>query len=579
MAFDSLTFAAATAECKDKLIGGKITKINQIDRFSILMKVYSQGKNYKFYLSAHPTTGHFALTEKNYENPQTPPVFCMLMRKHLENGKIIAINQSLWDRILTIDIQMTDETGLPDTRRLILEIMGKHSNIIITHPDTLYIYDGIKRYSLAVSRHREILPGRTYIAPPTSTKPLFCELTAEELALACTSLENTDIAGSTALMQTTSGISPFLATEIIARAGIDPNEEINAYGAIEYAKIKQAITEIVDIKNTGNFTPTAIIENERPKDFTAITLTSLPSEKQTAFPTMQALLDYFYETSKTNVEYDTLQKDLTKIISTQLNRLTKKIALQNKDLNNAENAEKFKEYGNLLSAYLYMVEKGMENITLPSFYEEKEISIPLQKDLTPQENITRCFHKYTKAKNSKIEIEKQIETNIAELEYVESVNLTLDEAKSLDDLIMLKAELAENGYVKIKKSAKTQNIEKLEPIEYRLTDGHIVLVGRNNKQNDLLTLKKAGKEDIWFHTQKIPGSHVIIRREGKRTITDKTLLEAAQIAAYHSKGRTSENVPVDYTTISQVKKPKGAKTGIVIYFQQKTLHVTPKIPK
>ncbi|MDD2568900.1 MAG: NFACT RNA binding domain-containing protein [Clostridia bacterium] len=589
MPFDSLTLAAAEYELKTKILGSRVIKIHQPDKFSIILRLHNNGQNYRLLLSAHPVLGRIHLTENAADNPTTPPLFCMVLRKHLEGAKITAIAQQNWDRVIHIDFNATDETGEPVKRRLILEIMGKHSNLVLTDSETGLIFDGIRRYSYNLSRHREILPGRTYIAPPAPhDKVAFEHITAENLQIILLekASDNLSISIQRLISKAIAGLSPFLVKEIIYRSGLTTETAVEFMGEYEYTALWRSFAQIKQIRNIGSFEPVLLKANNTYYDYAAIKLIQVPEAEQEPCPTISTALDAYYSITQTNNLFKARQNNLLKLINNEHQRLAKKIALQESDLAETVAAKKYKEAGELLTTYMYLLEKGMQNITLNSFYkEEEEIKIKLLPELSPMDNIKRYFAKYNKAKKSQTSITEQLNKNKEELEYVESVLLNLENAQTLDDIEQLKQELTEAGYLKPKplkkgqKTAKIKDTALLEPLKYQSTDGHTILAGKNNKQNDFLTLKKAQKQDIWLHTQKIPGSHVIICHEFERPITPQTLIEAASIAAWHSKARFSAQVPVDYTTVSQVKKPNGAKPGMVIYFQQKTLYVQPKLPE
>ena len=582
MPFDSLTTTAASQETANLLLGAKVIKIHQPDRFSILLRLHHPGGNAKLLISAHPVFGRFHLTETQPENPATPPMFCMVLRKHLENSKLVDIQQLGDDRIVFFDFDATDEIGTPVKRRLILEIMGKHSNLILIDPAENIILDGIRRYSHQISRHREVLPGKPYLLPPSNEKITLDHLTLETLQQLCLKESETQGDLVSLLYQNIAGLSPFLAKEILYRAQI-AEESVDFLGDYEYQKLWQSLQEIQTIKTSSAFQPVLLKNETGFYDYYPIPLTMLEPAEQVSFATLSEALDRYFQIAKEQNLFRNQHRELEKIIQKEAQRLRKKIALQQTDYDQTVHAERFKDAGDLLTAYLYQLAKGMQEITLESFYEPgKQITISLLPELAPMENIKRYYKKYNKAKSSQRFIEEQLNANCAELDYIETLEHTLAEAENNADLQEIKKELTESGYLKPKTYKKGQQPkakikERTEPPrQYQSSDGYTILVGRNNKQNDKLTLKMADKQDIWLHTQKIPGSHTIIKRKGNEPISDVALLEAAALAAWHSKARHSSQVPVDYTLVSQVKKPNGAKPGMVIYFQQKTLYVTPQ---
>ena len=581
MAFDSLCMQSAVRELAADIIGAKVMKVQQPDKYTIILRIYGNGKNMKLLLSAHPVFGRIQLTEETLDNPASPPMFCMVLRKHLENSRISAIRQDGNDRIVHLDFDATNEIGDPEQCRLTLEIMSKHSNLILINAETGKIYDGIRRYTHNISRHREVLPGCEYIAPPATGKTEISQLSYDAL-VEIIMTETAEGSGRlrNILYQKINGISPFLADEILARADLT-DAAPDTFGEYEYSRLWQAICQIESIKEAGDYHPVLLQDNMRYYDYYPIHLVSIPAEQQIEQNSISEMLDFYYKIIHDQGSFDGKHRKLSKVVKKEEQRLKKKIALQEADFNSTVNAERFKEMGDLLTTNLYLLEKGMTEITLNSFYDEnKPIKITLKPELPPMENIKRYYHKFNKAKNSQHQIEEHLAANRTELEYVESLLHELDNAATLEHLAEIRSELAESGYLKAKpdkkqKNKKTEGAE-LPPREYTSSDGHTILVGRNNRQNDKLTLKIARKNDIWLHTQKIPGSHVIIKKKPDEPISDIALLEAAKLAAYHSKARLSAQVPVDYTQVSQVKKPNGAKPGMVIYFQQKTLYVTPQ---
>lgn len=581
MPYDSLVMAASSSEFQHKLLGSRVMKIYQPDKFSITMRFHTAEGNLQAYLSAHPVTGRAHFTNVSRENPGNPPLFCMVLRKHLEGGRLTAIEQLGWERILRFTFSTTDETGLPAERHLYLEIMGKHSNLILVDAANHTIIDGIRRYSHHLSRYREVLPGRPYLLPPPQEKAVPEELQEEAFREALLAQEFT-LPLAKALTAAVSGLSPFLARELVARAGLKEMTTVEYLGEYDYHRLWQALAEIVRIRAAGEYQPVVLHLQGKPYDFAAIALVGVDTAEQHFYPTISAALDDFYQVREEQSRLESKQRELLKRVNTEIQRLVKKIALQEEDLAAAEAAEKYREAGELLTTYLYKIEKGMERIALPHFFEpEKLVEISLDPRLAPMDNIRHYFHRYNKAKNSKALIAAQLDSNREELAYVESILLALENCTDLVQLEEIKNEWVTAGYMPQKQDKKAQkgakNQTTTEPFSY-VIDGYTILAGRNNRQNDRLTLSIAAKDDIWLHTQKIPGSHVIIRKKSGEEIPEDVIRQGAAIAAWHSRAKNSNQVPVDYTVVAQVKKPGGAKPGMVIYFQQKTLYVTPNLP-
>lgn len=575
MAFDSLTMAAAVSDLS-VLIGGKINKIHQPDRHSLILRFFTPAGNFKLLLSAHPTCGRLQLTERSYDNPTKPPLFCMVLRKHLEGAKLIAINQPQGERIARLEFAAHNEIGEDTRRTLILEVMGKHSNLLLVDSDSGLIIDAIRRYSHNVSRYREVLPNIPYLPPPTATLPHPFDF-ADENALAEAILSgDLSLSPDKLLFSCTSGISPYLAREICQTAGLDINADSEELSRLDFTRLFAALQKLHNIIEEKNFAPVLLGEKAHYSDFYA--LPPADNRAHTRFSSMSEALDEFYRALDDAAELANERNRLQKLLTREQQRLTKKLKLEEADLKDAVSAEKYKNSGDLLTAYLHLVPPGATEVELPDFYEpEKMIKIHLKPELSPVDNAKRFFARYNKAKKAERQLREQITANSDELSYVESLQNALTDAESIDDLTAISRELQSAGYQKSDKNApKTKSSPDSRPKQYLTSDGFSVWLGRNNRQNDRLTTKTAAPEDLWFHTQKIPGSHVILRRDPMRDFSDTAIAEAAQLAAAHSQARNADKVPVDYTTIKNVKKPNGAKPGMVIYFEQQTLYVTPR---
>ncbi len=581
MPFDSLTLAAVTAQLQKKILGTRVIKVHQPNKTTIILRLHGNGDNYKLLLCAHPQQARVHLVETTEENPAQPPLFCMVLRKHLEGGRLVKISQNSWERILLLDFEITDETGMPGTRRLVVEIMGKHSNIILLDQASEVIFDGIRRYSHNLSRHREVLPGRTYLPPPLLKQPTPENINEEETWQKLLAGANFVTPLAKAISQQISGISPFLAKEIVARAGLGEETTLEYLGLLEYSRLYAAFKQIKTAYQEEEYQPVVLATGCELYDYYALPLVSVSLAEQQFFPDISQALEYYHQKKEAQNLLEARKRELNKINQAELSRVWKKIALQEENLAEAEAADKYKEAGELLTTYIYLLKKGMDSIDLESLYEPgKMVNVELNPQLAPSDNIKQYFHRYNKAKNSRQLIESQIAAGKEELAYLESVALAIENADDLALLAEIRQELADTGYLQQKPqpkgSKKTPAI--LSPHEYVSSDGYTILAGRNNRQNDYLTLNLARKDDIWLHTQKIPGSHVIIRLERGQEASTTALVEAAAIAAWHSQARLSSQVPVDFTLVRQVKKPAGAKPGMVIYQQQKTLYVTPGLP-
>lgn len=590
MAFDSLVTHKITSELNKELTGARVMKVFQPDKFTILLKLHHPSGKKQLLLSIHPQSCRIHLTQQIYENPSQPPMFCMLLRKYLEGSKIKDFQQMGTDRLIKISFHATSEIGEPLQLALYLEIMGKHSNAILVNTATNLIIDSMKRVSHQTSRLREILPGLIYQLPPEQNKIEFSKLNEEAFQTLCLE-QNGEAPISNILYQTIAGVSPLTAKLIIAQCGLEEKMTVDELGVYEYEKIWQELQQLAQAKVAETLQPVLITEQGRAIDYTVFhpgILIGKLDNLQAAADLNQLLEDFFHQKEQTDL-LSGRKQELLKVVSGHIQRVEKKLHIQQKDLANAYRGEEYKEKGELITAYLYQMEKGMTEITLPSFYRENEtVTISLQPDLTPAENSRYYFKKYNKAKISQQQLEQQVNQNQGELDYLISVATLLEQCETIADIAAIKEELQQENYLKTKfnkdkKGAKNKGKKEeatLPPRSYLSPDGYEVLVGRNNKQNDQLTLKIACKDDIWLHTKDIPGSHVIIRNpEHKEELPETTLFFAAELAAWHSKARSSGQVPVDYTQIQYVKKPNGAKPGKVIFTNQKTIYITPEQPK
>ena len=582
MPFDGLVLSAVKQEL-DILTGGRIERIHQPSKDEVVMNIHRPGGKQRLVLSAHAYKTRVHITTQTKENPLSAPLFCMVLRKHLEGGRICGFSQPGLDRVLTIDIEARDELGQMTRKHLICEIMGKHSNIILVDTVQNTIIDGIKRYSHSVSRHREVLPGRVYLPPPEQEKQnplLLTEDSFREYLLA----GSLDAKVANIMQKAFDGLSPLICREVVYRSGLAADLILDHCGEHELRLLWQALASITSNAHKGDFYP--VILHDRiglPVDFAAFDITHLEGlSRETG--TMCSVLDQYY-TAVYSVDLVNGQKQgLNQVVNKEIKRLQKKITIHRQSLLDAEEAEKYKLYGELLTANLYRVPHGEPEVELENFYhpQGESIIVYLNPHLSPSDNAQGFFKKYLKAKHTKVAAEELARQADAELAYLESVEISIAQAVTVAEIVEIRQELVEQGLLtqasrrvnpkKDKKDKKER--EKPRPMSFRSTDGIQILVGKNNRQNDYLTMKMASEEDIWLHTKDIPGSHVIIRTEGKE-ITETTLFEAATLAAYFSKARNSAKVPVDYTARKFVHKPNGAKPGYVIYDKQKTLFVNP----
>ncbi|SFR05604.1 Rqc2 family fibronectin-binding protein [Desulfoscipio geothermicus] len=581
MPFDGLFLYGICHELNEKLRQGRIEKIYQPAREEIILIISRPGEKHRLLLNANARQARAHLTGETGPNPTAPPMFCMLLRKHLEGSKIIEFQQPGLDRILDIRVDSRDELGRRVVKSLICEIMGRHSNIILVSRPENIILDGIRRYSHAVSRHREVLPGQPYIPPPGSNKtnPLFIsEEDFREIILS----GDLDASLAVAMQKTLDGLSIPTCRELVKLSGLEPDLLLNHCGEHELRALWQTLQAITASAREHNL-QAALICNAKgqPVDFFPAAIAPEENHQQIKGG-FNETADKFYK-QKTALENLQRQKGaLLDIINKEIKRLQKKLALQRKSIQDAGKADRYRLYGELLIANLYRIKRGMREVELENYHDPEValITIPLIPELTGAENAQVYFKKYSKARNTGKAAGEMARLSEEELEYLEGVKASLDMAGDMQDLAEIKRELTGQGYIKEtaprpgKKQARDPK-PHTKPLQYISSDGFTVLVGKNNRQNDTLTLKTADDDDIWLHTCKIPGSHVIIRTGG-REVPEKTLLEAAALAAYFSRARESANVPVDYTRRKYVKKPGGAKPGYVIYEKQKTVYVNPR---
>ncbi|MDN4073501.1 Rqc2 family fibronectin-binding protein [Fictibacillus terranigra] len=557
MSFDGIVTRAATAEIKNTLQSGKITKIYQPDKTDLLFTIRAGGKNHKLLLSANPSFSRVQLTAKTYDHPSVPPMFCMLLRKHMEGAVIESIEQIDLERIIHIKVKNRNEIGDIAYKTLIIEIMGRHSNIILVEDKNCAIVDCIKHIPPSLNRYRTLLPGQTYVSPPPQEKQSPLTETAEGFIR---KIKWNEGKVDRQIVQHYSGISPLIGREITFRAGLATKDSLSA-----------SFTDMMEKFQSGHYTPQMVFADGK-EYFSVTDLTHLKGEKK-EFPTVGELLDRFYYGKAERDRVKQQAADLEKLLHNEHEKIAKKIKKLKASLADTEKAEKFKVLGELLTAHLYMVKKGQKKIEVTNFYEEDQPQLEIQLDPLkgPSENAQAYFKKYNKLKNSVAFIDEQLKKASEDLLYFESLIQQMESA-SVRDVAGIREELEEQGYVKRRKQQKAKKNEKPVLETYQSTDGLTILVGKNNKQNDYLTFKASRQNETWLHTKDIPGSHVVIKSE---EISETALLEAAGLAAYFSKARHSGSVPVDYTLIRHVKKPSGAKPGFVIYDQQQTLYVTP----
>ncbi|MBS4539727.1 NFACT family protein [Clostridium sp. D2Q-11] len=578
MSLDGITLRSLVYELSEKLIDGKINKVYQPENDELVIDIRNKGKNNKLIVSASSNNPRIHFTNQTKENPQSPPMFCMLLRKHLQGGRILSVNQEGFERIISIIISTYDELGVLSEKELIIEIMGRHSNIILINKNDRTIIDSIKRITSDISSVRQILPGMKYTLPPAQDKTSPINLTQEKFNELINSI-NEGIKVYKFIYQSFIGVSPLVAKEVCSRSNIYENLNLADLTDENKNKLYLSFKELVDTVMNGDSSPTMVYNDYKTKilGFSSIDLVQFNESIKIYFESTSELLDTVYETKDRLDRIKQKSLSLKKNIKTKLDRDKNKLSKQKEELFNAKNREKYKIYGELITANIYRIEKGMEILETENYYNDNElIQIKLNPNFTPSQNAQKYFKKYNKLKSAFNEVSTQISFTEEEINYLENILLSIENATNLPELEEIRDELIEGGYIKNRKKYKPQNKKSSQskPLHYISKDGFDIYVGKNNKQNDNLTLKFADKEDIWLHTKDIPGSHVIIKKSNKEVPND-TIYEAALLAAFNSKGKVSSNVPVDYTAKKNVKKPNGAKPGMVIYENNSTIYVTP----
>lgn len=574
MAFDTICVKKIADELKSTIVGGRIDKVHQPEKDEIMISVRTIGENYKLVLSASANNARVHFSDISKENPKTPPMFCMLLRKHLSSGKITRVSQPDLERILEIDIESYNDLGDLTTKHLICEIMGRNSNIILCNED-YRIIDSAKHIDFTVSSVRQILPGITYEAPPTQDKiPILDYNKVMEAEL---DFSNAAASADKAIMSAISGISPAIARELIHLA---LGTTALVCGELSENNKQQIKNQLLKFAENIKFSPCIIFDPKgKPLEFSAVPITHYGGDYRVEYAdSMSDVVCKFYKERDQKDRMRQKSADILKLLSNNLERLTKKLVIQEKTLKDAENKERYKIYGELLTANLYRIENGATKVTVENYYEpdSPQVEIELSPQLTPSKNAQRYYKLFTKLKNAEVEMEKQRKATLLDIEYLESTLCSLENAETENDLNLIRSELAEEGYIKKIKLGKREQKRESKPMHFISSDGFDIYVGKNNTQNDYLTLKFANSQDIWFHTKQIHGSHTVIKLGIDKEVPKTTMLEAAKLAAFYSKARESAQVPVDYTQIKNVKKPAGAKPGMVIYDSYNTVYVTPE---
>ncbi len=571
MALDGIFLCKVKNELLNTITGLRVDKVNQPTKDEIILSLRGKGVAYKLHLCVRADSPRVHLTSHNIDNPPVPPMFCMLMRKHLTGAMVKNIRQHELDRILFIDFDATNEIGDRVELTICTEIMGKYSNLILLSGEK--IIDAMKRVDFTTSSVRQILPGLEYKLPPSQDKLNIENCDVDTICEKILSFKEKYL--STAIISSIQGVSPIVSREIAYRVSFD-DIAVSSLNALQIEMLKSELNFIK--ANLQKAEPIYILteKNGKPKDLSHYEIRQYGSELQVkVYDSCSDLLDDFYfERDRIN-RINHRGRELIKLLNNLIERTARKIALQKEELEKCKDKETLRLYGELIMANLYRLEKGVLFYELENYYENCEtVRISCSPALTATENAQKYYKAYRKAQTAEKMLVGLIEEGETELQYFETVLDELSRANTDSEISAIRLELSDGGYIKNIKGKKQKPPKELPPIEFVSTDGFKILVGRNNVQNDKLSLKLSSKSDMWLHTQKIPGSHVIIVGDGKE-ISDLAIEEAAIIAAYHSKAKDSSLVPVDYTPVKLLKKPNGAKAGMVIYHEYYTIIVTP----
>lgn len=577
MALDAIAVCCLVGEFNRVLIGAKVDKVYQPEKDELALSLRTREGSYKLLLSANPSHSRAHFTKISKPNPKSAPMFCMLLRKHLSGGRIVSITQPRFERIIDFGIESYTELGDLTIKHLIIEIMGRYSNIILTDSEGR-IHDSIKRIDALHSSVRQVLPSLLYKLPPEQSKTDLICLTKDNVGEVFKGLSE-GIRADKAIMEKVSGISPLIAREVVYRAVGRADLYFAELGS---EKIKALENELIEISNSvlnNRFSPCIIYNNKKAVDFSAIEILQYQSGASVnKKDSINEILEQFYSEKDRIERHKQRSAALIKMVGNNIDRCVKKLVLLKSTIDKAKNSDKYKLCGDLIIANIYKIRQGERLAKLENYYEGGNIvEVPLDENLSPQANAQKYYKKYNKAKNAFAEATKQIKIANDELEYLENVLEFIKRSNNIEELAEIKLELAKGGYIKDNERPKRKANESKapKPFHFISSDGFDIYCGKNNIQNDYLTLKFANSNDLWFHTKNIPGSHTVIKLGIDKNVPDGTILEAANIAAFHSSAKDSSQVPVDYTTVKNVKKPNGAKPGMVIYDHYNTVYIEP----
>ena len=566
MAFDGITIASIVREMKNQIEGGRIYKIAQPEKDELLLTIKNNRGQVRMIMSADASLPLLYLTQENKTSPMTAPNFCMLLRKHLQNARIVAVDQPMGlERIVKLQLEHLNELGDLCTKYLVIELMGKHSNIIF-YDDQNMIIDSIKHISGMVSSVREVLPGREYFIPNTQDKEDPLTASKEEIHRVLTAVSRPVFK---AIYGSFTGISPCIAQEICYRAGVDADKPSGELTETEMDAVCSIFLQIMEAVKEGSFVPNVVYENSQPAEYAAVRLTSYADDKVVLYDSMSELIEHYYAEKNIVTRIRQRSVDLRRVVQTAMERNVKKYDLQVKQLEDTQKREKYRIYGELLNTYGYGAAEGAKSLEALNYYTNEMITIPLDPTLTAGENAKKYFDKYQKLKRTYEALTTLTQETKEEIEHLASISTALDIAQKEEDLVQIKEELIESGYIRRKGGTKRVKITS-KPFHYISSDGFDIYVGKNNYQNEELTFKFATGNDWWFHAKGMPGSHVIVKTNGTE-MTDRAYEEAGRLAAYYSQAKGQEKIEIDYTQKKNVKKPNGSKPGFVVYYTNYSL--------
>ena len=559
MALDTVMLSALAAELRPKLEGARIDKVRQPEREQVLLSIRNKGENMRLLINAGAGSGRVALTRQSFENPAEPPMFCMLLRKYLVGARIEKLTQPNWERLLMVDIISHNELGDSVCLKLAIELMGRNSNLVLVGDDGRII-DCLRRMEYGGDVQRRMLPGMIYRLPPAQKKPLIFDCDRAQIESALNSSEDGKPLDKR-LLDSFSGLSPLVCRELVHRAFYDIN------------CLPDALEAFLESVRAGEFTPTLLTKDGKPAEYSFMQLKQYGSEyEQQSLNSFSELLDAYYSKRELSERRRRRARELSHSVKTARDRIQRKLVCRLEELERTYGREEIRKNAELLTANMYRVKRGDSSVTVEDYYTDGCPSVEIKLDIlkTPQQNAAAMFKEYNKLKTAEIHLTALVAEGEKQLDYLNSVLDELERAETERDLAEIRRELLETGYLKKQKGAKPDKSKKQGPMRFISSDGYEILVGRSNSQNDELTTKTARRTDIWLHTKSVHGSHVIISCEGREP-PERTIAEAASIAAYYSQGREGGKTAVDYTAVRFVRKPSGSMPGKVVYTDYRTV--------